>query len=254
MVKKYIVRIAGTTLIITLSVITITPVVLTLNKSFNNGIRPFFDFLIWQPKYLNALSNSLITALCGSIGAIIIAVPAAFVLSKTTFKGRDVILYLYIIVMMMPFQVTLLPQYIVAVNINTYDSLLSLIIPGIFSPFSVFLLVQTIKTISNDIIEYAQLDTSSVLTLIIHIIIPNIGPGVICTGILVFCEQWNLVAEPLVLIESFEKYPYAVILSNLESGDVALFAGAAFFIGIPLILFSIFNNEVMDGLEAYKLK
>ena len=178
----------------------------------------------------------------------------SYVFSKVEFWGRDFLFYLYIIVMMMPFQVTLLPQYIVSKNLEIYDTHLSLILPGIFAPFAVFLLTQVMKSVDNEIIEAARLDTGSTWKILLYIIIPAIRPGIICAWVMVFTEQWNVVAEPLVLLETETQYPLAVMLNNIEAGDVLGFTATVLFLLAPLLLFIYFESEIIEGLGEYRLK
>ena len=129
-----------------------------------------------------------------------------------------------------------------------------MILPGIFAPFAAFLLTQVMKTVPDDIIEAARLDTSSTLRIIWSIIIPSVKHGIICAWALTFTEQWNMVAEPLVLMETEENYPLTVLLSGIKAGDVLGFAAAVVFSLLPLLIFTFFEEEIMDGLGEYKLK
>ena len=129
-----------------------------------------------------------------------------------------------------------------------------MILPGIFAPFAAFLLTQVMKTVPDDIIEAARLDTSSTLRIIWSIIIPSVKHGIICAWALTFTEQWTMVAEPLVLMETEEKYPLTVLLSGIKAGDVLGFAAAVVFSLLPLLIFTFFEEEIMDGLGEYKLK
>ena len=162
--------------------------------------------------------------------------------------------YLYIIVMMMPFQVTLLPQYIASREFNIYDTHLALILPGIFAPFAVFLLTQMIKSLPNELIEAARLDTGSTWKILAYILIPAIKPGIICTWVLVFTEHWNAVPEPLVLLETRELYPLAVMLNSITAESLLGFAATVLFFLAPLLLFLYFETEIMEGLGEYRLK
>lgn len=156
--------------------------------------------------------------------------------------------------MLMPFQVTLLPQYIVSKKLGIYDTLLALILPGIFAPFAVFLLTQVMKSIPNEQIEAARLDTGSTFRILISILVPQMKAGIICTWVLVFTEQWNSVAEPLILLETREKYPLAVMLNEGSGEKLLMLAATVVFMILPLLMFAYFENEIMDGLEEYRLK
>lgn len=232
----------------------ISPVIIVTVMSFGEGIQPYIDFYVWKPTYLHALSNSIIIALSASLGTVVISTMAAYVFAKVKFRGRDLLFYLYIIVMMMPFQVTLLPQYIVSKQFSIYDTRFALILPGIFAPFAAFLLTQVMKSVPDELIEAARLDTGSTWRILLHIIVPTIRPGIICAWVLVFTEQWNAVAEPLILMETKELYPLAVMLNEISAGDVLGFAATVAFILAPLLMFAYFESEIMEGLGDYRLK
>lgn len=232
----------------------VSPVIAVTVLSLSEGIQPYVDFYLWKPVYLGALSNSIIISLGASVGTVIVSTMAAYVFAKVKFKGRDLLFYLYIIVMMMPFQVTLLPQYIVSREFGLYDTHFAMILPGIFAPFAAFLLTQVMKSVPDEIIEAARLDTSSTWQILWYILIPTIKPGIVCAWVLCFTEQWNAVAEPLVLMETREKYPLAVMLNEIGSGDVLGFAATVMFLLAPLLLFAYFESEILEGLGDYRLK
>lgn len=185
---------------------------------------------------------------------LIVSIPAAYIFAKVPFRTRDWLFYIYIIVMMMPFQVTLLPQYIVSRHLGTYDTLLAMILPGIFAPFSVFLLTQITKSIPNDILEASKIETSNSLIILLKIIAPIIRPGIVCTAVLTYTEQWNMVAETLVLLDTSDKYPLAALLSSPNISSPHYFASTLIFILPPMFLFSFFENEIIEGIGEYRLK
>ena len=252
MVKR-LTEIFAKAVIIALAALFLVPVAAVVISSLHTGVKPYFDFFVWEPERLRALAVSMLIAFLSSAGTIAVSVPAAYVFSQHGFKGRGALFYLYIIVMMMPFQVTLLPQYIVSRSLGIYDTPWAIILPGIFSPFAAFLLTQVMKSVQKDSLEAARLDTDSALKIILRVITPQMRGGVICAWVLVFTEQWNMVAEPLVLLETKKNDPLAVLLSG-AGNDESAFAATAIFMLLPLCLFLLFESEIMEGLEGYRLK
>ncbi len=231
----------------------VLPAAAVIVASLKEGIKPYVDFFVWEPKYLRALAVSMFIAFLSSAGSVAVSVLAAYVFSQIKFRGRGFLFYIYIIVMMMPFQVTLLPQYIISKALGIYDTPAAMIFPAVFSPFAAFLLTQIMKSIPRDSIEAARLDTSSTLKIILRVIVPQMRGGVVCAWVMMFAEQWNMVAEPLVLMESEKNYPLAVLLSKTGPGAFS-FAATALFMLLPLGLFLIFESEILEGLEGYRLK
>lgn len=200
--------------LIIFAILFVIPTATIAAYSIVDGFKSYADFFIWEPELIISLVNSIIIATLSAIGSTIVALGAAYVFSFYEFKSKGLLFYIYIIVMMMPFQVTLLSQYIVSKHLLIYDSLAALIFPSIFSPFASFLLTQIMKTTDRDMIAAAKLDTSSELYILVRIIVPSIRPGIICAFILVFCEQWNAVAEPLILMETRSRYPLSVLINS----------------------------------------
>ncbi len=262
MVKRKIINIFFRAIIMVCAAVMLLPIVVTILSSFGIsfngkteiGTSGYLDFYVWKPLYLNAFRHSVMISGAVVLWTLIISIPAAYIFAKVPFRGRNLLFYIYIIVMMMPFQVTLLPQYIVSRYLELYDTHYAMILPGIFSPFSVFLLTQVIKSIPNEYLEAVRLDTTNIVHVLTRIIVPIIRPGVICAAVLVFTEEWNRVAEPTILMETKENYPLAVILSFSTSAGMAAFAATVIFMLLPMFLFGFFEDEIAEGLGEYRLK
>ena len=201
---------------------------------------------LWKPYYLRLFCNSLLIASAGAAGNVVVSVLAAYVFAKVKFRGRSVLFFLYIVVMMMPFQVTLLPQYLVSRAWGIYDTPVPLILPGIFSAFGTFLLTQLLKTMPDEILDAARLETKSTLRLIWHIVLPHLRGGMICLFVLEFTELWNMVAEPLVLLETEWKMPLAAVWN--QSGDSAALAAVVVFLLMPLLLYLLYADVLWEKM------
>lgn len=235
-----------------LATVMILPIVLTVTRSFEPGLVGYSDFFLWKPYHLQLFCNSLLISSVGSAGNIVVSVMAAYVFAKVKFRGRGMLFFIYIVVMMMPFQVTLLPQYIVSQYWDIYDTPAALILPGIFSTFGTFLLTQILKTMPDDMIEAARLETSSTLRLIRYVILPNLRGGIICLFVLQFTELWNMVAEPLVLMETELKMPLAAMLKGADT-PVEL-AATVMFLVLPLLLYLMFSDILRDEMRSMVVK
>ena len=231
-----------------LAVVTVLPIALTVTRSFEVGLVGYSDFFLWKPYHLRLFCNSLLIASVGATGNVIVSVLAAYVFAKVKFRGSGVLFFLYIIVMMMPFQVTLLPQYIVSRDWGIYDTPAALILPGIFSAFGTFVLTQILKTMPDDMIEAAKLETSSTLRLIWHVVLPNLRGGIVCLFVLQFTELWNMVAEPLVLMETELKMPLAAMLNG--NSEPAALAATVVFLVLPLLLFLTFSDVLREEMGS----
>lgn len=235
-----------------LAAVMVLPIVLTVTRSFEPGIVGYIDFYLWEPYYLRLFCNSLLIAAVGALGNVVVSVLAAYVFAKVKFRGSGVLFFVYIVVMMMPFQVTLLPQYIVSRDWGIYNTPAALILPGIFSAFGTFILTQILKTQPDEMIEAAKLETGSTLLLLWHVIIPNLRGGIVCLFVLQFTELWNMVAEPLVLMETELKLPLAAMLTDRDE-PVALSATVVFLV-LPLMLYLLFSDVLREEMGSMVMK
>lgn len=253
MVRKRLIQIVVSISVLLVALIVFSPIVITIYLSFAEGGRTYVEFFIWEPVYLRSLIISLFIAIVSTFGAIVLSVFAAFVFAKINFGASKILLFIYVVVMLMPFQVTMLPQYLMTKSLNLYDNVFAIILPFIFSPLAVFFLTQSFKTFPTEIIEAAYLDTSSLIVILTRVILPATRPSIICMGVLMFTESWNVVAEPLILVEEIN-YPLSVIINQISANDILALASTVIFFIPPCLLFSIFESEIMNGIGECKLK
>ena len=255
MVKKHLIlKILFRLLLIGTAVVMILPLLFLLLRSVDETFVGYFDFFIRKPKYLGALTKTLFISLLSTAGAMLVAVPAGYVFAKVPFRGRGVLFFVWIVVMIMPFQVTLLPHYMLSNILGTYDTSTALILPSVFAPIPVFLLAQTVKYVPDEIIEAARLETPSTVRILLHIITPSILPGAVCTAVLYFADIWNQVAEPRILMETAEEIPLAPILHVFASAEPVSYAAAVVFLLGPLLLQLLFSEQLSEGLSYVQIK
>ena len=225
--------------------ITLVPSRITLNQ--------YYELLIEKFKYLNMFWNSFKLTLIITVLHVIIAIPTAYVFAKISFKGRDVLFFVYIVVMMMPFQVTLLPVYLQARFLKIYDTWLAIILPGIFTPFGVFLMRQFMKFIPDEFLEAAVLESNSIWDLFRVAVLPVSRPGIIALSVLTFAENWNMVEQPLILLEDNLRHPLSIALNSIvkQSSSVA-FAGSVLYMAPVIILYSYFEEQIISGFGKMK--
>ena len=249
MVKKHLIfKLLFRLLLVCIAVMMLIPVLFLFFRSAGEQLVGYFDFFIRKPKYLDALTHTMFITAVSTVGAMLIAVPAGYVFAKVPFRGRGVLFFVWIVVMIMPFQVTLLPHYILSNLLGTYDTSAALILPSVFAPIPVFLMAQTVKYVPDDIIEAARLETGSTTRILLHIITPSVLPGAVCTAVLFFADTWNQVAEPRILMETQEKLPLAPILHALSDAEPVAYAAAVVFLLGPLLLQLLFSEQLTEGL------
>lgn len=186
--------------------------------SFAQYGKVFID----NPKYLTMFWNSVFLVMPIIVGQTLVAALAAYAFSKLKFRGRDTMFLVYVMTMLMPFQVTLVPNYIMVDKLGMLNSTGAIIVPGIFAAFGVFMLRQFMLDIPYAYIEAAKIDGAGHLRIFITMIVPMIMPGLAALVILLFVDYWNMVEQPLIFLDDPFKQPLSVFLSRINDSDRGL--------------------------------
>lgn len=202
--------------------------------------------------------NSSFVAVIGTAVILLFDSMAAYAFAKMRFPGRDVLFWIMISTMMIPGQVTLVPMFIIARDLNLLDTLWALILPDIAMVFGVFLLRQFIRTIPSELIEAAKIDGATEIGIYARIIVPLAKPGLATLGILSFMAIWNSFIWPLIVLNGSAVYTLPVGLKTLQDQNLVqyglLMSGAAV-AAIPMIIvFLSFQRYFIKGLTLGGLK
>ena len=225
--------------------LTMTPETVTL--------RQYYELLIENPMYLHMFWNSFLYASSITLLTNIIALPVAFAFAKVRFFARDKFFFLFIIVLLMPYQVTLLSNYILIARTGLLGSSLAVIIPSVFAPLGIFLLRQSIRSVPDTLIEAVVLETSSVTRILRHAIIPKIAPSLVTMNILVFADSWNMVEKYAIFINQPADMPLSVTLNGIMNNVPGIsFAGSVLFMLPIIILYFMFEEQITKGLEDFR--
>lgn len=209
----------------------------------------YITVLFKSPEYLLKFWNSVI--LVGPIVVFQLAVAslASYGFARYDGKLRQIIFFLYIILMLMPYQVTLVPNYLVSDWLNLLDTKWAIWLPGIFSPFAVYLLTKFMKRIPTSVIEAAQIDGAGEWQIFKSICMPLCKGALASAAILVFIDYWNMVEQPLILLSDPETHPLSVFLSKINSGEVGLAFAVATIYMVPSLLVFLYGEEyLVDGI------
>lgn len=205
--------------------------------------------------YLAAYWNSLFIAIVTCAFQLLFSLPCAFGLSKLRFRGRRLWLFTYVVMMMMPFQVTMLPMYQLIRALHLFDSRWSLIIPEIFAPFSVFFLSQFIHQLPNELMEAIRMESSNPFVLYRCLVIPLSKPGIISAAVLSFVETWNMVEKPLLYLSDMRNYPLSLLLYDAGNHATATtLAGCVLYLVPILLLWNCFKDDICNSITPIQLK
>ena len=207
--------------------------------------------LIKSPEYLLKYWNSILLVLPIVILQVAIASVAAYSFTRWRGKIRDGIFFFYVILMLMPYQVTLVPNFLVSQWLGIINTPWSIILPGIFAPFSVFLLTKFMRRIPYSLIEAAKVDGATEWQIFTQVCLPQCRAALYSIAILVFIDYWNMVEQPLILLKDADSQPLSVFLSNINSGEIGLaFAMASVYMIPSLLLFLHGEEYLVEGIAS----
>ena len=209
----------------------------------------YITVLFKSPDYLFKFWNSVILVGPIVVFQLTVAMFASYGFTRYRGRLREIIFFAYIILMLMPYQVTLVPNYLVAEWLNILDSRWAIWLPGIFSPFAVFLLTKYMRRIPASVMEAAQIDGAGEWQIFKSICMP-LSKGVLCSAaILIFIDYWNMVEQPLILLSDSEMHPLSVFLSKINEGEVGLaFAVATIYMVPPILVFLYGEDYLVEGI------
>ena len=210
----------------------------------------YFTVLFKSPQYLIKFWNSIIYVAPIVVVQLGIATLAAYGFSRYDGKLKRAIFFAYIIMMLMPYQVTLVPNFLVSKALGIYGSRWSIWLPGFFSPFAVYLLTKFMRRIPTEVLEAASIDGADEWYIFSRINMPLCKGGIASIAILVFFDYWNMVEQPLILLGDPDLHPLSVFLSKINSGEISLaFAVAVIYLVPPLLIFLYGEDYLVEGIS-----
>lgn len=213
--------------------------------SFNQYVTVLFK----SPDYLIKFWNSVILVVPIVIFQLVVATLASYGFTRYQGRIKEIIFFVYIILMLMPYQVTLVPNFLVSDWLSILDTRWSIWLPGVFSPFAVFLLTKYMRKIPHSYMEAAQIDGAGELQLFLRIALPLCKGAIGSIAILVFIDYWNMVEQPLIMLSDAQYHPLSVFLSRINKGEVGLaFAVAAIYMVPPILVFLYGEDYLVEGI------
>ena len=244
----------SSTAAVILTVLSVVPFAYVFAKSLisNQGgftLAYYYQVFLAQEQYLLRFWKSLGLCLCITAGQVVVSTLAGYGFAKCRFPGKNVLFFLLRVLMIMPLQVTLVPNYIMLDRLGLLDTYYALVLPMIFVPLGTFIMTQSFQAVPNEIIEAARLDGCGTLKLICRIAVPMNRAGLICTLLLSFLDGWNMVEQPMVYLEDFGRYPISVALASVPPENPTVQLVCCILVALPpLFLFAYFNRELVEGI------
>lgn len=209
-------------------------------------------------KYFTWFRNSLMLTAITVIGTIIICFLVAYGLSMYNFKLRNVLFFLVIATMMVPFEILMLPLYMEIIKLKLIDTTLGVVLPGLCGASTIFFFRQYLISLPKDLMDAGRIDGASEYGICLKVIMPLAKPAFASMGILCSMGAWNNLLWPMLVYRSAEKFTLPIGLNTLltpygNNYDV-LIAGSMFSIVPVLIVFFLFQSYLIDGMTTGALK
>ena len=213
------------------------------------SLKQYYQVLFNSPQYLLKFWNSVVLVVPIVVFQLLVALLASYGFARYEGRLRQIIFFAYIILMLMPYQVTLVPNFLVSKYLGLLDSNWAIWLPGIFSPFAVFLLTKAMKRIPKGIIEAARIDGAGEWKIFTTICMPLCKSAMASVVILLFIDYWNMVEQPLILLTDTDMHPLSVFLSRINSGEIGLaFAVATIYMVPTLLVFQYGEDYLIEGI------
>jgi len=215
----------------------------------------YLKLLLDNGKFLAMFWNSVRLALPLVLGQVLVGTLAAWGFARFRFPGRDALFMAYIALMMMPFQVTLAPTFLVLDWLGMVDTPWAVILPGVFSTFAVFLMRQFFRAIPPALTESARMDGARETTIFARIALPLGAPGIASLFILSFLDTWNLIEQPMTFLRTQAGWPLSLYLTRIGESNVDVAMAASILTLLPtLLLFFYCQSFLVQGIQMSGIK
>ncbi len=220
------------------------------------SLSQYYNILIEDVSVLRLLCNSAMYTVAILLGQALVIPAMAYALSRFRFRGRDAIFFIVIMLMLLPFQVTMVPNVLTLRAMGLLNTAWAVILPTCFAPFYIFLVRQFMVGLPRELLEAAEVDGAGTFRCFIHVALPVCRPILGAAVALSFADCWNLVEQPLTyLAGQTQLMPLSVMFNQLtENPSGVEFAGAALYILPALLIYLYFQKDILSGIQLTELK
>ena len=218
-------------------------------------LKPYVELLLDAPEFFTMFWNSCKQVFPIVAGQIVIGAPAAWAFARFRFRGKGVLYALYIILMLMPFQVTMVSSYFVLDRLGLMNTVWAIILPGAVSTFPVFLMIRFFAAIPSALTEAASLDGAGAWQIFIHLGLPLGVPGILSAVVLGFLEYWNALEQPMTFLKDQTLWPLSLYLPTVTAENAGAYLAASVIMLTPARLIFLFGQKYLEaGIAASGMK
>lgn len=218
-------------------------------------LENFKELLFLTPEFLALFWNSVKIAVCILAGQLLVGVPGAWCFAVYDFKGKNLFFSVYVILMLLPFQVTMLARYLVLNRLGILDTHAAVILPAVFSTFPVFLVYRGFRGIPGEFYEVARIDGAGEWMIFSRIGLPLAEGSIMAAFVLGFFEVWNLMEEPLAFLKDMSLWPLSLYLPEIGAEQAGRACAASVLtLVVSLLVFGMFRESLEQGIISSALK
>lgn len=218
-------------------------------------LKQYLQLLLDTPKFLDMFWNSVMLVVPILLGQVLVGTLAAWGFARYRFPFKEGLFMLYIALMMMPFQVTLVPTNLVLDMLHLLDTHWALILPAIFNTIAVFLMRQFFESVPRAMSEAAEMDGAGEWKVFWKVALPIAAPGIVSLVILQFFENWNLVEPGLIFLRDKQKWPLSLYLTTIGQSNADVAMASSIITIIPAILIFLYGETyLLQGIRVSGLK
>ena len=220
------------------------------------SLSQYWKILVVDTSVLRMFVMSVFYTVMILLGQAMFVPMLAYALSRFQFKGRNVIFMAILLLMLLPYQVTMVPNVLTLKRMGLMNTVWAVILPLWFAPFYVFLLRQFMASLPNELFEAAQVDGAGTIRCYFHVALPVCRPAIGAALALSFADCWNLVEQPMTyLSQRTELQPLSVMFNQLVSESTGVeFAGAVIYMLPALFVYLYFLEDILSGIQLTELK
>lgn len=220
------------------------------------SLDQYWQILIVDTSVLKMFTMSVFYTVMILLGQAVFVPMLAYALSRFRFRLRGAVFAVILLLMLLPYQVTMVPNVLTLRSMGLLNTVWAVILPMWFTPFYVFLLRQFMAGLPDELFEAAEVDGAGAIRCYFHIALPVCRPAIGAALALSFADCWNLVEQPMTyLSQRVELQPLSVMFNQLVSESSGVeFAGAVLYILPALFVYLYFLEDILSGIQLTELK
>ncbi|MCL1863921.1 MAG: carbohydrate ABC transporter permease [Defluviitaleaceae bacterium] len=218
-------------------------------------LQPLVELLLDTPQFFVMFWNTFRLVIPSVLGQLVIGAPAAWALSRFRFRGRKILTTVYIALMLMPFQVTMVPNFLVLDRMGLIDNVFAVILPFAFSAFPVFIMVKGFDAVPRALLEAASIDGAGAFRTFWSVGLPLGTPSILAAMVLGFLEVWGAIEQPMTFLGDPTTWPLSLFLPQIVAEELGLAMVASLLMLLPAVLFFLFGQKYLElGIQAAGVK